>query len=428
VNIDHLMDFIPTTDADKQEMLHQIGVKSVDELIQILKPYLVNKLDLSRPLSELELVNQMTILSQKNKVLKYFIGAGSYNHYIPAAVAHLILRGEFLTGYTPYQPEMSQGILQAMYEFQSFICILTGMDVSNGSLYDGSSALAEAALLSSSYKGRNSLFVSKGLNPEYFKVLKTYSEGAGLTISNELNEDTASVIVQYPDFYGNIENLQYLSERAHNVGALFVVCVIEPTSLAILEPPGNYGADIVVGEGQSFGLPMNFGGPYLGFIAVKNFLLKKVPGRISGMTTDLNGNRGFVLTFQAREQHIRREKAGSNITTNEALMAIASTIYLSLMGKTGLLNVAESSYARAHFLRDKLVSIGLTSLNKNPFYNEFIMQAPLGTSKRILSNLFGNGILGGYDLGDDKILICCTEMNRVKDIASFVTITKETIN
>jgi glycine cleavage system P protein (glycine dehydrogenase) subunit 1 len=195
-----------------------------------------------------------------------------------------------------------------------------------------------------------------------------------------------------------------------------------------LEPPGNYGADIVVGEGQSFGLPMNFGGPYLGFIAVKNFLLKKVPGRISGMTTDSNGNRGFVLTFQAREQHIRREKAGSNITTNEALMAIASTIYLSLMGKTGLLNVAESSYARAHFLRDKLVGIGLTSLNKNPFYNEFIMQAPFGTSKRILSNLFGNGILGGYDLGDDKILICCTEMNRIKDIASFVTITKETIN
>ena len=428
MNFDHLMEFIPTTDADKQEMLHQIGVKSVDELIQILKPYLQNKLDLSRPLSELELVNQMTILSQKNKVLRYFIGAGSYNHYIPAAVAPLILRGEFLTGYTPYQPEMSQGTLQAMYEFQSFICILTGMDVSNGSLYDGSSALAEAALLSSSYKGRNSIFVSRGLNPEYFKVLKTYSEGAGLTISNELNENTASVIVQYPDFHGNIENLQYLSERAHNVGALFVVCVIEPTSLAILEPPGNYGADIVVGEGQSFGLPMNFGGPYLGFIAVKNFLLKKVPGRISGMTTDSNGNRGFVLTFQAREQHIRREKAGSNITTNEALIAIASTIYLSLMGKTGLLNVAESSYARAHFLRDKLVSIGLSSLNKNPFYNEFIMQAPLGTSKRILSNLFGNGILGGYDLGDDKILICCTEMNQIKDIASFVTITKETIN
>ena len=421
------MDFIPTTDADKQEMLNQIGVKSVDDLIQILKPYLQDKLDLSWPLSELELVNQLSILSQKNRVLKYFIGAGSYNHYIPAAVAHLILRGEFLTGYTPYQPEVSQGTLQAMYEFQSFICILTGMDVSNGSLYDGSSALAEAALLSSSYKGRNSIFVSRGLNPEYFKVLKTYSEGAGLTVSNELNDDTACVIAQNPDFYGNIRNLRYLSEQAHKIGALFVVCVIEPTSLAILEPPGNYGADIVVGEGQSFGLPMNFGGPYLGFIAVKNFLLKKIPGRISGMTTDSNGKRGFVLAFQAREQHIRREKAGSNITTNVALMAIASTIYLSLMGRTGLVSVAESSYSRAHFLRDKLASIGLSSLNTEPFYNEFIMQAPFGTSRKILSNLFGNGIIGGYDLGEDKMLICCTEMNPIKDITSFVSITKETI-
>jgi glycine dehydrogenase subunit 1 len=421
------MDFIPTTDADKQAMLNQIGVKSVDDLIQILKPRLQEELGLSRPLSELELVNQLRFLSQKNKLLKYFIGAGSYNHYIPAAVAHLILRGEFLTGYTPYQPEMSQGTLHAMYEFQTYICILTGMDVSNGSLYDGSSALAEAALLSSSYKGRNSIFVSKGLNPEYFKVLKTYCEGAGLTITNELNEDTACVIAQNPDFYGNIENLQYLSEQAHKTGALFIVCVIEPTSLAILEPPGNYGADIVVGEGQSFGLPMNFGGPYLGFIAVKNFLFKKIPGRICGMTTDINGNKGFVLTFQAREQHIRREKATSNITTNVALMAIASTIYLSLMGRTGLVSVAESSYSRAHYLRDKLENVGLTTLNTKPFYNEFIMQAPFGTSKRILSNLLGNGILGGYDLGEDKMLICCTEMNPIKDITSFVSITKETI-
>ena len=421
------MDFIPTTDADKQNMLNHIGVKSVEDLIQILKPRLQHKLDLSRPLSELELVNQLRFLSQKNKLLKYFIGAGSYNHYIPAAVAHLILRGEFLTGYTPYQPEMSQGTLHAMYEFQTYICILTGMDVSNGSLYDGSSALAEAALLSSSYKGRNSIFVSKGLNPEYFKVLKTYCEGAGLTITNELNEDTACVIAQNPDFYGNIENLQYLSEQAHKTGALFIVCVIEPTSLAILEPPGNYGADIVVGEGQSFGLPMNFGGPYLGFIAVKNFLFKKIPGRICGMTTDINGNKGFVLTFQAREQHIRREKATSNITTNVALMAIASTIYLSLMGRTGLVSVAESSYSRAHYLRDKLEIVGLTALNTKPFYNEFIMQAPFGTSERILSNLLGNGILGGYNLGEYKMLICCTEMNPIKDITSFVSITKETI-
>jgi glycine dehydrogenase subunit 1 len=422
------MDYIPTTDADKQEMLDEIGVISMDDLIQIPKPCKQDNLDLSKSLSEPELFDYFSSLSKKNKLLKYFIGAGSYNHYIPAAVAHLILRGEFLTGYTPYQPELSQGTLQAMYEFQSFICLLTGMDVSNGSLYDGSSALAEAALLSSSYTKRNSIFVRKGLNPEYFKVLKTYCEGAELTLTDELNEDTACIIAQNPDFYGNVENLEYLSDHAHKTGALFVVCVIEPTSLALLEPPGKYGADIVVGEGQSFGLPMNFGGPYLGFIAVKKFLLKKIPGRICGMTTDSNGNKGFVLTFQAREQHIRREKATSNITTNVALMAVASTIYLSLMGRTGLVSVAESSYSRAHLLHDKLRSVGLTALNKKPFYNEFMMQAPFGSSKRILSDLSGNGILGGYDLGEDKMLICCTEMNSVADITSFVSITKEAMH
>jgi glycine cleavage system P protein (glycine dehydrogenase) subunit 1 len=426
-SIQNIMDYIPTTDKDKQEMLKQIGVKSIADLIHCIKPCLQDKLKLSKPMSELELVDHLSNLSQKNRPLRYFIGAGSYNHYIPAAVAHLILRGEFLTGYTPYQPEMSQGTLQAMYEFQSFICLLTGMDVSNGSLYDGSSALAEAVLLSSSYKVRNSICVKEGLNPEYFKVLKTYCQGADLTVTNEINENTACVIAQNPDFYGNIENLQYLSEQAHNAGALFVVCVTEPTSLAILEPPGNYGADIVAGEGQSFGIPVNFGGPYLGFIAVKDFLLKKIPGRICGLTTDSKGNKGFVLTYQAREQHIRREKATSNITTNVALMAIASAIYLSLMGRTGLISVAKLSYRRAHLLQEKLIEAKLTALNTKPFYNEFMMQAPPGSSKKILSNLLKNGILGGLELGEDKMLICCTEMNRVEDIASFASITREAI-
>lgn len=421
------MDYIPATDKDRQEMLKQIGIKSLDDLICNLGPYLQNKMNLCKPMSELELVDHLSRLSQKNKPLKYFVGAGSYNHYIPAAVAHLVLRGEFLTGYTPYQPEMSQGTLQAIYEFQSFICLLTGMDVSNGSLYDGSSALAEAVLLSSSYKGRSSIYIKERLNPEYFKVLKTYCEGADITITNEINEDTACVIAQNPDFYGNIENLQYLSEQAHKAGALFVVCVIEPTSLALLEPPGNYGADIVVGEGQSFGIPINFGGPYLGFIAVKNFLLKKIPGRVCGMTTDAKGNKGFVLTFQAREQHIRRERATSNITTNVALMAIASTIYLSLMGRNGLVSVAKLSYSRAHLLQDKLKNVGLTVFNTKPFYNEFVMQAPPGSSKRILSNLLENDILGGLELGENKMLICCTEMNRIEDISSFTSITKETL-
>jgi glycine dehydrogenase subunit 1 len=421
------MNYIPTTKKDREEMLRQIGVQSINDLIVDFEPLFNQKLDLSEPMSELELVEHMKIISQKNKIMKYFVGAGSYNHYIPSAVNHLLTRGEFLTGYTPYQAEMNQGTLHAMYEFQSFICLLTGMDVANASMYEGSSTLAEAVLLSSSYSGRNSIFVKNGLNPQYLEVLKTYCEGADLKLTNKIDDNTACVVAQNPDFYGNIENLYYMSEQAHRVGALFITCVVEPTSLAILEPPGNYGADIVVGEGQSFGIPVNFGGPYLGFMGVRSFLLKKIPGRICGMTTDSNGNKGFVLTFQAREQHIRRERATSNITTNVALMALASTIYLALMGRQGLINVAKLSYSRAHLLHDKLRSIGFDALNKKPFYNEFIMKAPDGSSEKISSNLLKNGILGGLNLPEDKILICCTEMNTVRDIESFISVVKETI-
>jgi glycine dehydrogenase subunit 1 len=423
------MDYIPVTEKDKESMLKKIGVQSIHELTRDLMPPFQQKLDLFEPLSELELVQHMKDLSQKNTIMKYFIGAGSYNHYIPSAINHLIARGEFLTGYTPYQAEMNQGTLQTMYEFQSFICLLTGMDVANGSLYEGSSALAEAVLLSSSYHNstRKSVFVKSGLNPQYLKVLRTYCEAADLKIENEINEKTACVIAQNPDFFGNIEDLQYISEQAHKVGALFVTCVVEPTSLAILKPPGEYGADIVVGECQSFGIPINFGGPYIGFLAVKDFLLKKIPGRICGMTADSKGNKGFVLTFQAREQHIRRERATSNITTNVALNAIASTIYLSLMGRKGLVNVARLSYKRAHLLQNKLKSTGFKSLNERPFYDEFIMKAPPGSLETISSNLLKNRILGGLKLEEDKILICCTEMNTVEDIEFFSSIVKETI-
>src|SRR5918993_2400750 len=422
------MNYSPITENDREEMLKRIGVRSINDLIMDLKPPLNEKLDLSKPMSELQLLEHMRNISQKNKIMKYFIGAGSYNHYIPSAVNHLIMRGEFLTGYTPYQAEMNQGTLHTMYEFQSFICLLTGMDIANASMYEGSSALAEAVLLSSSYNGRNCIFIKNGLNPRYLEVLKTYCEGADLKIVNEIDQNTACVIAQNPDFYGNIESLQYIAEQAHKVGALFITCVVEPTSLAILEPPGTYGADIVVGEGQSFGIPVNFGGPYLGFIGVKDFLLKKIPGRICGMTTDSKGNKGFVLTFQAREQHIRRERATSNITTNVALMAVASTIYLSLMGSDGLKIVAKLSYYRAHLLQNKLMSAGLKPLNARPFYNEFVMQAPPGSSKKILSNLLQNGFLGGLDLGEDKMLICCTEINQVEDIVSFASIVRETIS
>ena len=422
------MNYIPATENDKKKMLKQIGVQSIEDLTADLKPRIHQNLKLSEPLSELELTEHMKKLSQKNKLMKCFIGAGSYNHYVPSAINHLLTRGEFLTGYTPYQAEMNQGTLQAIYEFQSFISIITGMDVANASMYDGSSALAEAVLLSSSYNGRNDVFVKNGLNPQYFEVLKTYCEGADLNLVSEIDEKTACVIAQNPDFYGNMENLKDMSERAHKVGALFITSVVEPTSLALVEPPGNYGADIAVGEGQSFGIPVNFGGPYLGFLAVKAFLLKKIPGRICGMTTDSKGRNGFVLTFQAREQHIRRDRATSNITTNVELMAIASTIYLALMGRTGIRNVAKLCYRNAHLLQGKLEGMGFKALNNKPFYNEFLMKAPSGSSKNIISNLLAHGILGGLDLGNDNILICCTEMNSLQDIEYYVSVIKETTN
>ena len=336
-------------------------------------------------------------------------------------IGYLVSRGEFLTSYTPYQPEVSQGMLQALYEFQSYICLLTGMDVSNASLYDGASALAESALLSSAYTKRNGVFVEEGLNPIYLDVLKTYCEGAELEITNEINEKTACVISQNPDFFGNIKNPQGLIEKAHQNNSLFISCISDPTSLAVLKSPGDFGADIVVGEGQSFGIPKSFGGPYLGFMAVKQFLVKKMPGRIVGITTDEKGNKGFVLTLQAREQYIRRERATSNITTNQTLLALTATIYLSLLGKTGLQNVAKSSYQRAHVLQEKLKKIGFESLNTNPFYNEFLVKSPKPTEKMI-SDLLENNIFGGLELGDDKLLICCTEKNSLHDIDSYVSV------
>ena len=422
------MDYMPVTEEDKKIMLARIGVQSINDLVGAFQPAISNEsLDLPAPLAEQDLVQHLKNLSKQNKILRYFVGAGSYNHYIPSALTHLVVRGEFLTSYTPYQAEVSQGTLQAIYEFQSFMCQLTGMDVANASLYDGASALAEAALMAAAYTGRKRITVGNNINPQYFEVLKTYCDVADLEISrNPACEETACVLTQNPDFYGNVENLFYLSEQAHKAGALFVTCVVEATSLAIIEPPGNYGADIVVGEGQSLGIPVNFGGPYLGFMAVRDYLLKKMPGRICGMTTDSAGNRGFVLTLQAREQHIRRERATSNITTNVALNALAATVYLALMGRTGLIRVAKLSYGRAHLLQNKLSMLGFQTLNNSPFYNEFLMKTPK-SSKKIIANLAKRGICGGLDLGEDRLLICCTEMNTVQDIDDFVSVAAQQV-
>jgi glycine dehydrogenase subunit 1 len=490
------MDYIPTTELDKKSMLKKIGIKSINEITRDFVPIYKNRLPLPEALSEQELLDHLTNISKMNLVKKYFIGAGSYHHYIPSAINHLVKRGEFLTGYTPYQAEMSQGVLQTVYEYQSYICILTGMDIANASLYDGPSALAEAIILSSSYTGRKNIVVEDGLHPSYLDVISTYCTATDLRIIRPLNRsaskrndrdtnddgdpnnnnnemglrqyisnETACVIVQNPDFYGNVRDLDDLARAAQGSGALFIVCVVEPTSLAIIKPPGEYGADIVVGEGQSFGIPMSFGGPSLGFMAVKSFLLKKLPGRICGMTTDSRGNRGFVLTLQAREQHIRRERATSNITTNVALMALSSTVYLALMGRSGLKNIAQISMSRAHLLQTMLVELGFISLNSDCFYNEFTLKVPSSSLpysspspfpsssslsstsptstgstiadatndrdqkvvKRIISKLAKNGIAGGLDLGHGKLLICCTEMNTIRDIENYESIVKSIV-
>jgi len=420
------MNYVPTTKKDEKIMLERIGVKSVEELVDSFRPMISNeRLDLPPALTEMQLMQHMKNISKGNKIMRYFVGAGSYNHYIPSALNYLVMRGEFLTGYTPYQAEINQGTLQAMYEFQSFICLLTGMDVANASMYDGASALAEAALMSASYTGRKQISVGNNIHPQYSEVLKTYCEAADLEITlNQVTQETACILTQNPDFYGNVENLSYISERAHKVGALSVTCVVEPTSLAIIDPPGGYGADIVVGEGQSFGIPLNFGGPYLGFLAVRSYLLKKIPGRICGMTNDSVGNRGFVLTLQAREQHIRRERATSNITTNVALNALAATVYLALMGRSGLIRVAEASYRNAHLLQSKLSALGFQTLNNSQFYNEFLVKTPR-SSKKILADLARQGICGGLDVGDDRLLICCTEMNTSQDIDDFLSAVAE---
>ncbi len=422
------MDFSPLLGKEKKEMLEKIGVGSIDELFAAFNPKLARELNIEKAGtgSELEVSTHMKKLAGKNRVLKYFLGAGAFDHYIPAAVDSIISRSEFYTAYTPYQAEVSQGTLQAIYEFQTYICLLTGMDAANASMYDGASALAESAFLAASHTERKEILVANELNPDYLGTLKTYCDAHDLTIVkgiDKIGANTACVILQNPDFFGEVETLRQFAEKAHASGALFIVCAGDPTSLAILESPGEQGADVVVGDGQAFGCPMSFGGPHFGFLAVKNEFVKKIPGRLAGMTVDSKGRRGFVLTLQAREQHIRRERASSNICSNMALCALAATAYLSLLGKTGLRNVALSSYRMAHLLQAKLAEKGFRLANKKPFYNEFLVECPAGKNPTELNEkLLEKGIAGGYAVEGNKLLLCCTEKITEKDIEEFVKI------
>lgn len=444
--------FIPHTNEEREDMLRDIGVKNIEDLFcDVPKDYRFPKLDLPEPLTEMEAVTHLQELAMANestRELVCFLGAGAYNHYIPAAVDSLLRRGEFYTAYTPYQPEVSQGTLQAIFEYQSLISALTGMDVCNASHYDGASATAEAGIMAyHHFKGKRTKYVlSPSINPQYRDTFRTYLGGneslqiVGDQGSNplltpdelaaQIDGETALVMVQYPDFFGRIFSLSQLAEKAHAAGALFGV-VVNPIALGLLTPPGEFGADIVVGEGQPLGIPLSYGGPYLGIFATKQEYIRKIAGRLVGETVDTDGKRGFVLTLTAREQHIRREKATSNICSNQGLMALASTIYMSLLGKQGLHRVSEICYHRAHYAAEKLKKNKKYKVHTSqPFFHEFMVETakPLA---HINAHLLEHGILGGYDLEQDypalknHMLLAVTEMNSKEEIDYLIDVLEE---
>ena len=446
------MRYIPITDRDREEMLRAIGVKSTDELFSDIpdKVRLKRGLDLPAPLSEMELVDHMRELSEKNGDLNHYtsyLGAGAYDHYIPSVVNHVLSRSEFYTAYTPYQPEISQGTLQAIYEYQSLICELTGMEIANASMYDGASALAEAAIMACSFTNRGEVVVSRTVHPEWRRVIRTYIEGQGVgvieapyadgvtdvkALAGLVADNTAGVIVQNPNFFGCLEPVGEIEPVAHAKGGLFVVAA-DPISLGILKAPGEYGADIVAGEGQSLGNSLSFGGPYLGFLAARDKLARRMPGRIVGATVDSRGQRAFVLTLQTREQHIRREKATSNICSNEALNALAATVYLTLMGKEGIREVAEHCLQKAHYAHQKITALGrFQPAFSAPFFKEFAVSTALDLES-VNAELLTHRIIGGYELGQsypelkDGLLLAFTEKRTKEEIDHFIARLEEIV-
>ncbi|NOZ62045.1 MAG: aminomethyl-transferring glycine dehydrogenase subunit GcvPA [Calditrichaeota bacterium] len=411
------MPFIPNTDVDRKKMLERIGVKNFDELIKNIPDNLRFKgeLDLPDPLSELELVKAMRQKAQSNRAATdaiSFLGGGAYDHFIPSVVGHILSRSEFYTAYTPYQAEVSQGTLQAIYEFQSMIAELMGMEVANASMYDGGSALAEAALMAIAEKRKKKILVSRGIHPYYRQIIRTYCHGQKIDIQTvelqdgttslsdlraKLDPGTAAVLVEHPNFLGFLEDVDEISRLAHENQSLFITSN-DPISLGLLEPPGAYDTDIATGEGQSLGNSLNFGGPYLGLFASKQKFIRKMPGRIAGATTDQQGRRGFVLTFQAREQHIRRDKATSNICSNEALNALAATVYLALMGKQGIREVAELCLQNSHYLAEQIEELpGYELAFSAPFFKEFVVRTPAPPTA-IIDKLADKNVFAGIDL------------------------------
>ena len=438
--------YIPNTEEDQKEMLKEIGAKSIEDLFCSIPQNLRLKTDLNLPssLSEMELVNEFKGLSRKNAHLdEYvsFLGAGSYDHFIPSLVDHLSSRSEFYTSYTPYQAEASQGMLQATYEYQSLICELFQMDICNASLYEGATALTEAAVLAHRVNHRKKILVAKTLHPEYRQVLTTYiNKTSGLSIveidyengvtdltklEEKINKETACVVIQNPNFFGCLEKVNEIEEITHQTDSLYIVS-LDPISLGILIPPGEYNADIAVGEGQALGGKLNFGGPYLGIFTSKKDFLRKIPGRIVGETTDKKGRKGFVLTLQTREQHIRREKATSNICTNQALNALRAAIYLSTLGEEGLAKVAHLCLQKSHYAAKRIYQIpGFEPTFRSPFFKEFAVRCPIAPHK-INKLLWDNKILGGFELGrfypelENSLLFSVTEKRTREEIDKLI--------
>ncbi len=444
--------YIPHTNEDREAMLQTVGVRRIEDLFQdVPAAHRFPDLKLPSALTEMEVMSEMKDIAAANESVQdlvCFLGAGAYNHYIPPVVDAILRRGEFYTAYTPYQPEISQGTLQAIFDYQSLVTALTGMEVSNASHYDGATAVAEAVSLAyANFRGkRNKVVLSSGLHPHYRETVRTYNQGTSIVITGDqekvgpdagtgtlislIDQDTALVIVQYPDFFGRIMDFSGLAEAVHAAGALLAVAV-NPLSLGLLTPPGDFGADIVTAEGQPLGIPLSYGGPYLGIFATRKEYARKMAGRLVGETVDNRGQRAYVLTLTAREQHIRREKATSNICTNQALIALAATVYTSLLGKQGLREVAELCYHKAHYAAKKISGIpGYSLWTKEPFFNEFVVRCP-SPVREINEFLLDEGILGGYDLGQDypelknHMLVAVTEMNSKADIDFLVDLLTE---
>ncbi|MFZ1981717.1 MAG: aminomethyl-transferring glycine dehydrogenase subunit GcvPA [Smithella sp.] len=441
------MDYCPHTPDDIKQMQAAIGVAGVDELFaDIPQKFRLKQMpDIPSALSEQETVSVMSDLARKNKLPQLTLtGAGAYHHFIPAVVGHIVGRAEFYTAYTPYQAEISQGILQAIYEYQTMIAHLTGTEIANASMYDGASAMIEAAVLCAKMSGKTKIIVARSVHPEYRQVLQTYCWANGYTVvelaympsgqidlnalQNELDDQVAAVLVQSPNFFGVIEDIAPVVADVHKKGALLVAGFTDGTSLGILQPAGAAGADFVVGEGQSFGNPLNYGGPYLGIFAAREKFMRRIPGRLVGGTEDNKGRRGFVLTLQTREQHIRREKATSNICSNESLCALAAGVYLAALGKN-LRKLAELNIYKTQYLKNKLLQLaGWHEVFPAPVYNEIVLRCP--DSKKVNEKLKNEGIIGGYELQKDypelenSILFCATEMISKTGIDRVVEIIK----